>query len=244
MTSAPPPKAPRTDETPWLATGAEKRRVVQSMFAEIAPSYDRLNRLMSLALDRRWREAAVAAIDVRPGERALDLCCGTGDFLPILSARGAVVTGMDFCLPMLELAEPKASSRSKLVLGDAVQLPVVAGAVDVVTVGWGIRNVPDIDQAHREIYRVLRPGGRFVSVDMAIPRNGLVRWVSGVLTGKVIPRVGSWLSSAKAYRYLPESTQRFWSREQLAQSMERAGFTDVRYRDFFFGNICMHWGRK
>lgn len=143
---------------------------------------------------------------------------------------------------MLEGARGK--DEALLSVGDACAIPLRSASVDAVTVGWGIRNVPDIDLAHREIVRVLKPGGRFVSVDMALPRNGLVRAVAGLLCGKLIPRLGAWLSDAKAYRYLPESTQRFMSREELCASMERAGMTQAGWRDLFFGNICIHWGRK
>jgi demethylmenaquinone methyltransferase/2-methoxy-6-polyprenyl-1,4-benzoquinol methylase len=108
-----------------------------------------------------------------------------------------------------------------------------------VTVGWGIRNVPDIDLAHREIARVLKPGGRFVSLDMAIPKNPVVRGISQVVSSTLLPLLGG---DREAYRYLPESARRFKSREDLAQSMEQAGFKNVRYRDYAFGNVCMHWG--
>lgn len=233
---------PASNETPWLAQGGEKRRVVQSMFAEIAPAYDRMNRLMTANLDRAWRRAAVRAISPKNNEFALDLCCGTGDFIPLLRESGAKVLGIDFCYPMLDRARDKA--ESVLALGDACQIPVQANAVDVVTVGWGIRNVPDIDLAHREIFRVLKPGGRFVSLDMAIPENGLIRSISGFVTLKVLPKLGAMLSQAKAYQYLPESTQRFKTRNELKKSMEDAGFEDVRMKDFAMGNVCMHWGRK
>jgi demethylmenaquinone methyltransferase/2-methoxy-6-polyprenyl-1,4-benzoquinol methylase len=233
------------NEPIWNAEGAQKRAAVQGMFADIAPSYDRLNAWMSLSLHRRWRARAVQMLDLKPGNRALDVCSGTGDFLPPLRAavgdRGSV-TGIDFCAPML--AQAKTKSAAGLALGDACQLPVAANAVDAVTVGWGIRNVPDIDAAHAEIARVLRKGGRFVSIDMAQPRNPLIRAVSKFVFNTVVPRLGALFGKTEAYRYLPKSTERFSSREQLAASMERAGLTDVRYTDLFFGNLCIHYGRK
>ena len=242
MNSAPP--RPNVPETPWLAQGQEKRRLVQDMFAEIAPGYDRMNRLMTGNFDRRWRRAAVTVLNVQKGEVALDLCCGTGDFLPPLEAAGARTVGIDFCQPMLVRAKDKSAKPGVLSLGDACQIPVQSGSVDIVTVGWGIRNVPDIDQAHREIFRVLKPGGLFVSLDMAVPTQPVVRAVSGLFTGKILPRLGALLSSAKAYKYLPESTERFMSREQLTASMAAAGFEQIRHRNFAFGNVCMHWGIK
>ncbi|MBL8059470.1 MAG: bifunctional demethylmenaquinone methyltransferase/2-methoxy-6-polyprenyl-1,4-benzoquinol methylase UbiE [Chthonomonas sp.] len=233
---------PTESKKPWLTQGEEKRQAVQEMFGNIAPSYDRMNRLMTANLDRAWRRTAVRTIGVEPGEVALDLCCGTGDFISILELAGARVVGIDFCLPMLAIAKGK--SQSPLSLGDACQLPLATASFDVVTVGWGIRNVPDIDRAHREIARVLKPGGRFVSIDMAIPRQPWIRAACGVFTGKVLPKVGALLSNREAYEYLPESAQRFMSREDLRASMEAAGFKAVKFRDFAFGNVCMHWGVK
>jgi demethylmenaquinone methyltransferase/2-methoxy-6-polyprenyl-1,4-benzoquinol methylase len=149
---------------------------------------------------------------------------------------------MDFCVPMLEQASKK--SLPNLAQGDAVQLPLQTASVDVVTVGWGIRNVPDIDAAHREIFRVLRPGGRFVSLDMAIPRNPVVRAGSRFVSKHILPRLGARFGAQTAYTYLPESTERFWSRDALADSMRKAGFVEVDFADLMFGNICHHCGRK
>lgn len=240
------PAQNETEYSPWLKEGDDKSRAVQQMFGEIAESYDRLNRLFSFNLDRRWRQFAVQQIQLQPGESVLDMCCGTGDFLPIL--RRAVgpsgqILGMDFSLPMLRQS-PGKEPQSSIALADACNIPLRAEAVDAVTVGWGIRNVPDMDKAHAEIFRVLRPGGRFVSVDMAIPENPLLKGVSTWAFRNLVPWVGAKLSQAEAYRYLPESTQRFASRKKIAESMERAGFSDVRWHNCFFGNICLHWGRK
>lgn len=229
----------------WEAKGREKRAAVQSMFSGIAASYDRLNRIMSLNQDGRWRQAAVRAVAPAKGEIALDLCTGTGDFLPILRrvvGDTGTVIGLDFCAPMLEVAQQK--HLPNLGLGDAVQLPVASASVDVVTVGWGIRNVPDIDAAHAEIFRVLKPGGRFVSIDMAIPNSKLVRAGSRFVSTKVLPTLGRLFRAEEAYTYLPESTERFLSRQALVDSMTNAGFSDVQFRDFMFGNICMHYGKK
>ncbi|MFN8221380.1 MAG: bifunctional demethylmenaquinone methyltransferase/2-methoxy-6-polyprenyl-1,4-benzoquinol methylase UbiE [Fimbriimonadales bacterium] len=235
-----------TAEKPWTAEGAAKREAVRDMFAGIAPKYDLMNGLMSLSLHHRWRKAAVAMLDLHPGDKALDVCCGTGDFMvPLFESVGETgfVGGVDFCLPMLAQAQSKLGTH-RISLGDACRLPFQSGTMDAVSVGWGIRNVPDIDQAHAEAYRVLRPGGRFVSLDMAKPRNPILRWLSTLLFKTVVPWLGGVLSSKKAYAYLPESTQRFWSRAELTSSLERAGFVDCGYRDLFFGNICIHYGRK
>jgi demethylmenaquinone methyltransferase / 2-methoxy-6-polyprenyl-1,4-benzoquinol methylase len=129
-------------------------------------------------------------------------------------------------------------------LGDACALPIRSDAADAATVGWGLRNVPDIDQAHSEILRVLKPGGRFASIDMAVPRNRLGAKLSRFVFHSLVPRLGYLFGRAEAYTYLPQSTERFSTREQLADSMARAGFTDIHFEDLFFGNICVHFGRK
>jgi demethylmenaquinone methyltransferase/2-methoxy-6-polyprenyl-1,4-benzoquinol methylase len=129
-------------------------------------------------------------------------------------------------------------------LGDACRLPIASDKLDGVSVGWGIRNVPDIDQAHRELCRVLKPGGRFVSLDMALPRNPITRQVSNWITNRLIPRLGSFFGKTQAYTYLPKSTQKFMDRQELRASMERAGFSEVGFKDLFFGNVCVHWGTK
>jgi demethylmenaquinone methyltransferase/2-methoxy-6-polyprenyl-1,4-benzoquinol methylase len=185
-------------------------------------------------------------LELKPGDRAGDVCSGTGDFLQ--SLRKAVgpeglLIGLDFCEPMLRVASQKDPGAGRA-LADACRLPVQSGVFDAVTVGWGIRNVPDIDAAHREICRTLKPGGRFVSIDMAVPRNPIVRPAARFITLTVLPRLGSLFSKKEAYTYLPKSTQTFMTREELQSSMERAGFVQVSFQDLFFGNICMHFGVK
>lgn len=233
------------DDGPWRAEGAEKREAVREMFGEIAPTYDLLNSIMSLRLHHRWRRLAVARLELREGDSALDLCCGTGDFMaPLRRAVGRTgsLLGVDFSRPMLDRARRK--GPGEVALGDACALPVRAATFDAVTVGWGLRNVPDARSALAEIARVLRPGGRFVSLDMAVPRHRLLRWTSSLVFGKGVPLLGRLFGRGGAYAYLPKSTDRFMGREELAEAMRGAGFLEVAHRDLFHGNICMHWGRK
>ena len=233
------------DRAPWTAEGQEKRAAVQNMFAEIAPTYDFCNSVMSLSLHHRWRAFAANKLNLEPGDKVLDVCSGTGEFLKPLRQRvgskGILIAG-DFCLPMLSRAKGKGADS--LLLADAGRLPVSSNCFEGVSVGWGIRNVPDIDLAHREIARVLRPGGRFVSLDMALPRNRFIRSVSVAVTRTALPFLGALFGRRKAYVYLPKSTAAFKSREELAESMKAAGFEDVGFQDLFLGNICVHWGRK
>jgi len=216
------------------------------MFAAIAPRYDLLNSLMSLRLHRRWRAKAVSKLGLGPGAMALDLCSGTGDFL--MPLRRAVtdsgrLIALDFCLPMLERARDK-DPAAQLALADACRIPLRDACCDAVTVGWGVRNVNDIRGLHREVFRVLKPGGRFVSLDMAVPTHPVVRSVSRWVGRIVIPTLGRLLSREDAYRYLPESTLRFADRKQRTELMESVGFVEVEFEDLFWGNVCMHWGRK
>jgi len=231
----------------WNTEGAAKREAVRAMFGRIAPRYDLLNTLMSMRLHGRWRAYATSLLNLKPGDRALDVCSGTGDFLaPLREAVGpsGMVLGLDFCAPMLEVGQKKNVPADKLILADACRLPIASASVNGVTVGWGIRNVPDIDLAHREVVRVLKPGGRFVSLDMAVPRNAIVRFGSSIVCGKLLPALGSMFGLKEAYTYLPKSTEKFFSRDQLIDSMQRAGLKDCGYKDLIFGNVCLHWGTK
>jgi demethylmenaquinone methyltransferase/2-methoxy-6-polyprenyl-1,4-benzoquinol methylase len=238
---------PQTPTRPiWEAQGDEKRREVRGMFSAIAPTYDRANAVMSFNFHQRWRKFAASKLDLQLGESVLDLCTGTGDFLPIhrtTVGESGVVIGIDFCAPMLEKAVGK-DSAATLTIGDACSIPLQNQSVDGVSVGWGIRNVPDIDRAHREINRVLKPGKRFVSVDCAEPRAALIRIATKFFRTPALGLLGKLVGSSDAYKYLSESTARFKSREELAASMRSAGFVDVHYKDLMFGNICVHWGTK
>ena len=233
------------NEPIWRAEGAEKRRAVQEMFGEIAPTYDLLNSFLSLRLHRSWRRTVAAMLDLKDGNLALDVCSGTGDFLPelrkLVGDRGTVL-GVDFSPEMLKRAAAKYDES--LSLGDACQLPVQGGCIDGVTVGWGLRNVPDVDRALTEIFRVLKSGGRFVSIDMAQPKSALSRKVSSTMFNTIAPKLGAIVGKTDAYTYLPKSTARFMSRENLMASMQKAGFTEVKTKDLCFGNICIHFGRK
>ncbi|MFN7171884.1 MAG: ubiquinone/menaquinone biosynthesis methyltransferase [Fimbriimonadaceae bacterium] len=229
----------------WELQGERKREGVRQLFSEIAPTYDRFNDLNSAGSHHKWRKEAVAMLELKGDERALDLCCGTGDFVRALSPAlpESQIVGTDNCAPMLDLARQKFPGV-QFEEGDACELPFDDQSFDVVTVGWGIRNTYDIDLAHREIFRVLQPGGRFVSVDMALPKSGVIRFGRNLYSRWMIPFFGSLLRKPAEYTYLGESTDRFLSREELAASMQKAGFERVRWKDLYLGNICIHLGAK
>lgn len=234
-----------TSREPWLKHGEEKREAVQRLFSEIAPSYDRVNGWMSLNLHSRWRQIAVSVLGLREGDAVLDICCGTGDFLsPLRKAVGTTghVFGADFCLPMLQIASEK--SPNPLAVADACALPYQASQFEAVTVGWGLRNVPDIDLAISEATRVLKPGGRFLSLDMARPEVPLFGAIAERMFHVIVPLMGKIVGHPEPYAYLPKSTERFDSRATLAARFEKAGLRNIRSRNLFFGNIFMIWGEK
>jgi demethylmenaquinone methyltransferase / 2-methoxy-6-polyprenyl-1,4-benzoquinol methylase len=210
---------------------------VRRMFDAIAPVYDSMNRVMTVGLDLRWRRLAAEAA-VRPGDRVLDACCGTGDLALADARAGGRVTGVDFSERMLERARRK-SSEIEWVRGDALALPFAAGEFDATTVGFGIRNLADLEAGVAELRRVLRPGGRLAVLEIVRPR-GVLRHFYGIWFDRVVPLVGKLLPGGGAYTYLPASVRRFPGAEELAEVIRAAGFGDVRYRLFAGGIVALH----
>ncbi len=230
----------------WETQDTEKGVAVHGLFSRIAKDYDVANRILSFNRDKQWRELAVSKLKLSQNDSVLDLCCGTGDFLPVLRAqvgdRGEVV-GLDFCEPMIAQASAK-DENSLLIVGDACNLPFEDERFDGISVGWGIRNVNNIQLAHAEAFRTLKPGGRFVSIDCAEPKSRFVRSFTGIGRTALTSILGRSLKSKDDYRYLNESSKRFKSRQELVQIMQAAGFSDVQFQDLMLGNICIHWGTK
>jgi demethylmenaquinone methyltransferase/2-methoxy-6-polyprenyl-1,4-benzoquinol methylase len=212
---------------------------VRAMFDRIAPVYDAMNRVMTAGLDRRWRAETAAAV-VRPGDRVLDACCGTGD-LALASVRaGGRVTALDFSERMLARARKK-SSEVNWVQGDALELPFEDGSFDAATVGFGVRNLADLERGLAELRRVLRPGGRLGVLEITQPSGRLAPFYR-VWFDRVVPLLGKVLPGGGAYTYLPASVRRFPGPEDLAKLMRTAGFEDVRYRLFAGGIVALHTG--
>lgn len=235
------------DRTATLSTpGDHQQTQVSEMFARIATRYDRVNSIMSLGLHGAWRRRAVALVNLQPGETMLDICSGTGDFLQaaLRRTKGRVnLVAMDYCRPMLEIAREKIGGQPAYYVGDATRLPFAEGKFDVVTVGWGLRNVPDLEQTLAEVRRVLKPNGRFVSLDCFTPSNPLMR-LSGAVLAKVLPFLGSIVGDRDAYTYLPKSIKGFVSKAELDERLKNAGFVDVRSHNLAGGNIALHKGVK
>ena len=210
---------------------------VRGMFDRIAPVYDVMNRVMTAGLDRRWRRLAVREA-VWPGDRVLDSCCGTGDLAVEAERRGGRVVGLDFSERMLERARKK-SGTIEWVQGDALALPFGDGEFDVVTCGFGVRNLADLEGGLREAARVLRPGGKIAVLEITRPR-GLLRPFFRLWFDVLVPLAGKVLPGGKAYTYLPASVRRFPGPEDLAALFVSAGFQDVRYRLLGGGTVALH----
>ena len=211
---------------------------VRSMFDRIAPVYDAMNRIMTAGLDGRWR--ALAASVVRPGDKVLDACCGTGD-LALASVRlGGRVTGLDFSERRLERARRKAP-EVEWVQGDMLALPFADATFDAATVGFGVRNVDDLALALRELRRVLRPGGRLAILEITQPR-GPLRPFYALWFDRIVPLLGKALPGGDAYTYLPASVKRFPTAERLADMLREAGFGDARVRLLAGSIVALHTG--
>jgi demethylmenaquinone methyltransferase/2-methoxy-6-polyprenyl-1,4-benzoquinol methylase len=240
-----PGGAPGVDEQADFATG------VNRMFDRIAGVYDRMNRTMTAGLDRRWRERAVDLAQVGAGDRALDVCCGTGDLALELGRRvtpGGSVVGCDFSEPMLEVARRKAAGATasgvRFEWADALELPYEDARFDAVTVGFGVRNFADLERGLAELVRVLRPGGRLVILEITQPRRPPLSWFFSLWFDRLVPVLGALAGDRDAYTYLPESVKRFPGPERLAEMVAAAGIPRVRVLLLAGGIIAVHSGVK
>ena len=230
-----------------------KKEKIEQMFNDIAPSYDRLNHLMSLGLDNIWRKKALKEIVDGTQQQILDVACGTGDStIAIAKAMepGGRVTGIDISAGMMEPLMRKAAhegvhDRIKLLQADALQMPFEADTFHRVTCAFGIRNFEDRKKGLAEFLRVLKPGGRAVILELGIPDKPFIKTLYDIYFRHILPLVGGLISGNRAaYRYLPESVYAFPRPEAFCAMMERAGFHNVRHRNFTFGLCRLFIGEK
>ena len=225
-----------------IATPAGKRRTVRTIFATIADRYDFITVLLSYGQDRRWKRRLIDLASLRPGARALDLATGTGDIAFALAAHGARVVGLDITFRMIELARDKVAPRTLgFLVGDMLALPFPSASFDIVTTGYGLRNVPDLAAAIDEIHRVLTPGGQLLSLDFNRPSNRVVRsaylaylTVVGAALGWVLHR------NTDTYRYIPASIRQYPGAAAVARLFEARGFAGVRCYPVLGGLMTIH----
>ena len=226
-------------------TGTERSKYVQSMFTKIAHRYDLMNRLMTGGQDIRWRKQVIKLARLTPNASLLDLGTGTGDLAreALLQEPQAKVTAADFTVEMMRVG--KKSGNLQFSAADALNLPFKDTTFDAVVSGFLMRNVTDIQQALKEQYRALKPGGRIVILDTTRPKKNILSPFIWIHMHFIIPTVGGLLSGERdAYNYLPDTTENFLTAEQLAARMIAAGFKQVDFKRLMFGTIGMHWGEK
>ncbi len=218
-------------DTAELPTGAAKVQAVREMFDAIAPRYDLVNRIMTFRLDVRWRKRTVRLLNLPSGSAVLDLASGTGDLCIDLRKAGLHPLSMDLSFGMLA-ADRSGSPRSQ---ADILNLPVGDHSVDGATCGFALRNLLDLPAFFQELARVVRPGGRIALLDVGVPRNRLIRFGNGIYFGKVVPKIGGWLSDPAAYRYLPKSVAYLPPRDEMLSALRDAGFSDATHQQLSGG---------
>jgi demethylmenaquinone methyltransferase/2-methoxy-6-polyprenyl-1,4-benzoquinol methylase len=223
------------------ATLAKNPAEIAAMFDEVAARYDLTNSVLSLGQDRGWRRAVAQALDLRPGERVLDLAAGTATSSAALARSGADVVGCDFSLGMLRVGQAAEHEGVELVAGDALALPFADASFDAVTISFGLRNTSDVDRALAELLRVTRPGGRLVVCEFSHPTWAPFRTVYVEYLMKALPAVARRVSSdPEAYVYLAESIRAWPAQAALAGHLQRAGWSHVAWRDLTGGIVALH----
>jgi demethylmenaquinone methyltransferase/2-methoxy-6-polyprenyl-1,4-benzoquinol methylase len=236
----------RKDDSRPVTELRKDRERISRMFGEIAPVYDRLNTIFSLNIDALWRKT-VAQRCVRPGDRViLDIACGSGALTQALIRQAnsnAIVFGADFCRPLLDRAHQHLP-RNTFLHADGLELPVGSDSVDLVTIAFGLRNMQDPHAGLREMFRVLKPGGRVAILEFTKANNAALQLAHGVYQNHILPRIGDAVSGTKAYSYLNNSIEGWPEAPELARWVRRSGFRMVRYSWLQMRNAALHIGEK
>ena len=236
----------------FYVSGEQRAAKVNDLFAAIARRYDLLNDVQSFGLHRHWKRRVVELAAVKSGDRALDLCCGTGDIAFALAQRGAEVTGLDFSKAMLEIAESRRLKNSKLetqnlkfIQGDAQQIPFSGASFDVVTVGYGLRNLASWEAGLAEMRRVAKPGARLVVLDFGKPPNALWRTIYFTHLRCSVPLIGRlFCGNAGAYAYILESLKYYPAQQAVAEKMRELKLVNVRVINLLGGAMAINYGEK
>lgn len=233
----------------FYVPGEQRAAKVNDLFARIARRYDFLNDLQSFGLHRLWKQRVAKLTQAKPGERALDLCCGTGDIAFVIAQRGAETTGLDFSAKMLEVAAQRHARASlpnlNFIQGDAQQIPFPENSFEVVTEGYGLRNLTSWERGLEEMHRVAKPDGRLVVLDFGKPPNALWRWIYFTHLRISVPLIGLlFCGNAQAYAYILESLRHYPAQLAVADKMRSLGMQNIRIINLLGGAMAINYGEK
>jgi demethylmenaquinone methyltransferase/2-methoxy-6-polyprenyl-1,4-benzoquinol methylase len=237
----------------YYKTGEQRAALVGTLFGALAPRYDLINDLQSLGLHRRWKRLLAGMAQVKPGQKALDLCCGTGDIAFALHRAGAEVVGLDFCPAMLAVARERAQKLPvqpnapplQFRTGNVLEIPYGPASFDIVSIGYGLRNLESWERGLEEMARVARPGGRLLALDFGKPENPVWRRLFFFYLRTVVPMLGKvFCRDAAALAYIYDSLQAYPAQSEVAGKMESLGFCEVRVRPLLGGAMNIHSGVK
>ncbi len=240
----------------FYVEGEARAAKVEDLFATIAPRYDLINDLQSFGLHRLWKRRLIQLAAVRPGQTALDVCCGTGDVTFALAAAGAVATGFDFSEPMLSVARRRGETQTAALgrtdrvrptfqQGDALNLPFADATFDVVTISYGLRNLADFERGLRELTRVLRPGGRLLILDFGKPDHALWRWGYFQYLRWLVPLLGRWFcGDSDTHAYILDSLLKYPAQRGVDAALRALGYPETRVVNLLGGVMGINYGQR